>query len=161
MPSTLWTVPQSTPSAAWCLRIASSSGPSSRQYTWPSALWYSSTWRTPNWSARSLGVSSAICEMASGGSFRSGWKSMNRGMSVLLLFGRLQDRVSQRVDRQAAGRAAPLDQDRRNRRDERGHDRDEGDLPARHAAHDHGMDLGDRSGGHRSGGHRAGPALAA
>ena len=47
------TTPQSTPSAAWCLRIASSSGPSSRQYTWPSGLWYSSTCRTPNSSARS------------------------------------------------------------------------------------------------------------
>src|SRR5438270_594022 len=28
MPSTRWTTPQSTPSAAWCFRIASSSGPS-------------------------------------------------------------------------------------------------------------------------------------
>jgi hypothetical protein len=34
--------------------------------------------RTP--SARVWRVSSAICAMASAGSFRSGWKSMNRGM---------------------------------------------------------------------------------
>ena len=34
--------------AAWCWRMASSSGASSRQYTFPSGLWYSSTWRTPN-----------------------------------------------------------------------------------------------------------------
>src|SRR6185437_1517005 len=146
MPSTWWTTPQSTPSAAWCLRIASSSGPSSRQYTWPSGLWYSSTCRTPNWSARSLRVSSAICAMASDGSLRSAWKSMNRGMSVLLRSDRLQDRVSQRADRPAAGRAAPLGQHRRNRREERGHDRYQGDLPARHAAYDHGADHGDRSG---------------
>src|SRR5690348_6113399 len=157
MPSTRWTAPQSTPSAAWCLRIASSSGPSSRQYTWPSELWYSSTCRTPNWSARSLRVSSAICAMASDGSLRSAWKSMKRGMSVLLLSDRLQDRVSQRTDRPAAGRAAPLDQHRRNRREERGHDRDQGDLPARHAAYDHGADHGDRSGGPV----RAGPSAAA
>jgi len=36
---TWWTSPQGTPRAAWWLRMASSSGPSSRQYTAPSALW--------------------------------------------------------------------------------------------------------------------------
>jgi hypothetical protein len=41
--------------------MASSSGPSSRQYTLPSGLWYSSTCRTPNWSALALRASSAIC----------------------------------------------------------------------------------------------------
>jgi hypothetical protein len=54
---TWWTSPQETSSAAWCRRIASSSGPSSRQYTFPSGLWYSSIWRTPNWSAFALGCS--------------------------------------------------------------------------------------------------------
>jgi hypothetical protein len=37
----------------------------------PSGLWYSSIWRTPNRSAFALRVSSAICAMASAGSFRS------------------------------------------------------------------------------------------
>ena len=37
----------------------------------PSALWYSSIWRTPNRSALALRVSSAICAMVSAGSFRS------------------------------------------------------------------------------------------
>ncbi len=57
----VYTSPQGTPSAAWCWRMASSSGPSSRQYTLPPGSWHSSTWRTPNRSARAWPVSSAIC----------------------------------------------------------------------------------------------------
>ena len=51
-----------------------------------------------------------------------------------------------RPDRTAAPDAGPLDQHRRTRRDQRGHDRDQGDLPARHSSHDHGVDHGDRTG---------------
>ena len=68
---TWYTSPQGTPRAVWCLRMASSSGPSSRHYTLPSGLWYNSIWRTPNRSALALLVSSAICAMATAGSFRS------------------------------------------------------------------------------------------
>ena len=114
-------------------------------------LWYSSTCRTPNWSARSLRVSSAICAMASGGSLRSAWKSMNLGMSVLLPVRTVSGsgRPAGRTGRRRAMRVRSTST-AANRRDQRGHDRDQGDLPARHASHDHGVDHGDRSGVRRA-----------
>ena len=69
--STWWMSPQGTLRAAWWARMACSSGPSSRQYTLPSALWYSPICRTPNWSALALRTWPAICARASAGSFRS------------------------------------------------------------------------------------------
>src|SRR5579863_437677 len=135
MPSTRCTAPQSTPSAAWCLRTASSSGASSRQYTLPSSLWYSSTCRTPNSSARLSWVSAVIWAMASAGSLRSSWKSMNCGMS---LTSRDLSRAgeSRRGERLPARGPGPVGQHRDKGRDERGADRDERDLPARHPADD-------------------------
>src|SRR5262249_22156586 len=150
------TSPQGTPSAAWWLRMASSSGPSSRQYTFPSGLWYSSIWRTPNWSALALRVSSAICSIASAGSFRSSWKAMNRGISRSLSLVSGIARGSRRCQRrrllaarfvslELSGRhdgEAPLPKmvcdDGAGSGDERRSDRDQGDLPAWHAAHDDG-----------------------